>query len=111
MKADGSVDVAAQFVALAPSAEHQLGEAVSAYVRRKQVQESVDLLADLAAPPTVEAVADDRLRVRFHSRPKSERWKDWLVEFTNEVAHTVDSVEVEGFFDYASGVLRWAHSD
>ena len=105
---DGTTDVAAQFIAATPEAQLRLDEAVSTYVRRKAAQDSVDLLDDLEALPTVEAAPDDRLRVRFRGRPNTKLWRDWLVEFTSEANKTVEEAHFEGFFDYVTGSLRGA---
>jgi hypothetical protein len=104
-RTDGSVDVAAQFVPQSRSAKAGLEAVVASYVERKAEQDSVDLLDDLAALPTVEDAEEGRLRVRFRSRPGATRWKDWLVEFT-DTADQIPEVSFEGFFDEVEGSLR-----
>jgi len=105
-RSDGTVSVAVRFVKARPGIADSIGLCLVDWLEAK-ASAGVNVLEDLLGPPTLEPCAADQtcVEVVFEGRPENRRWRDWLVEFTH-VARSLDGVQVDGFHDKVSGVVR-----
>jgi hypothetical protein len=95
---DGSFAVAARFSLIGTTSVKTVEDRVTDWVRRKTVDDHVDLSNDLAVSPQVAVIGPDTLYVVFEGKPGSKLWKDWMVAVTQDLMALSD-LTFEGFYD------------
>ena len=96
---DGSLCVASRFSLAGEATEQSIQAYVAGWMRGIMATGHVDLAEDLVEAPRVVARGPASVDVVFDGKPGSQRWKDWLVYLTRDLASSMPGITLECFYD------------
>src|SRR5476651_2313631 len=97
---DGSVAVAARFTAVDPETNERMEAFIAGWLRG--ISRYADLSQDLIELPHVVA-EQEFTQVVFEGKPRAQRWKDWMVFLTRDLAESSLGLTFVCFYDMVSG--------